>query len=709
MNTASNIVAARSAARHTMPTALAESPIKQAMVQSTPVLERILKEPATPAPVVAQPVSMPGENHPEESPGPTVGISDQLRPGKLFGSFELQRELDKGSTGATWLAHDYSVRRRAGQVALKFLPDSVVSDKTAVEELKNEIRRTIALIHPNIQCVYDLVENKGRAAIQMEYQDGQSLSRLRLTKPNQIFEVRDLEHWVKGVCEALEYAHRDFGLIHGEIVPGNLIVDLAGKLKLKNFGIANRITDSMSRLTPIHDTSEYLPYNSPQRAAADKPAITDDLYSLGATLYELLTGTPPFYAGDIAAQVSRKIPPSMTERRAELGIEGEAIPKNWEETVAACLAKDPVQRPQSATDVEKRLQNAPTPSSIAAKSIAKSAGNSIAKPQQAVRTPPRPKPWLAIAGITFFLAFAISIAFFAFHHKPEPKLGRMVLDTIPARANVLLDGASRGTTPLVVEDVAPGDRQLSIELRGYEPQMLTVTVKPGQESLHLIHLVPVREPSPTSSVPQSPSGSIKEESFPSVAPPSPVSSPTPLPVPNPTLSLQATAAPNESQFPATSPTPLSQPNIDATKEEVIKRIDALPGVTAEKKANLIEKMQKARSMERLIVIPFEIGQISLHRAATDELLKAFNTPEMRDKLGDPTIVLVIAGYSDMGGRADLNLHISQERANNVGRVLKEQATLLNAMQTIGMGGTELLDNARPDQNRAVEVWAVVPL
>ena len=154
---------------------------------------------------------------------------------------------------------------------------------------------------------------------------------------------------------------------------------------------------------------------------------------------------------------------------------------------------------------------------------------------------------------------------------------------------------------------------------------------------------------------------------------------------------------------------LSQDDVDATKENVIKRINALPGVTAEKKAKLIENMHKARSMERLTVIPFDIGRTSLRRAATDELVKAFNRPEMRDKLSDPTTILVIAGYADTGGRADLNLRVSQERAENVTKILKEQVKLLNAMQTIGMGGTELLDSKRPDQNRAVEVWVVVPL
>jgi outer membrane protein OmpA-like peptidoglycan-associated protein len=155
--------------------------------------------------------------------------------------------------------------------------------------------------------------------------------------------------------------------------------------------------------------------------------------------------------------------------------------------------------------------------------------------------------------------------------------------------------------------------------------------------------------------------------------------------------------------------PLNQLDIDATREEVVKRINALPGVTAAKKANMIEKMHKARSMERLTVIHFDIGQTALHRAAADELVKAFDSSDMRDKLNDPTIVLVVAGYADTGGRADLNLRFSQERAENVSKILKEQVRLLNAMQTVGMGGTDLLGNKRPDQNRAVEVWAVAPL
>jgi outer membrane protein OmpA-like peptidoglycan-associated protein len=433
-------------------------------------------------------------------------------------------------------------------------------------------------------------------------------------------------------------------------------------LKVKDFAITQCITDSMSRLMVVHDPVETLTYKSPQRAAGQERAITDDLYSLGATIYELLTGKPPFFAGDIGVQVSGKIPPSMTERRAELGIVGEAIPGNWEETVAACLAKEPVQRPQSAVEVEKRLRSAISPPDDPAKTRVEPAPDSVAEPRPPVRTPTR-MPWLLIAGILFILAIGSVIAFFSLHRPTEAKLER------------------------------------------------------GQESFHPIHLVPVKEPSPTPAV--APSGSTGGGGSLPVATPSPEASPTPSseasPIPSPEVGstpspeVSSTPSPQEAVTRDAMQSTGPSPALDATKEAVIKRINALPGVTAERKANLIEKMHKARSMERLIVIPFDTGQTSLRRAATDDLVKAFARPEMRDKLNDPTIVLVVAGYADNGGRADQNLHFSQERAENVSKILKEQVKLYNAMQTIGMGGTELLDSKRPEQNRVVEVWAVVPL
>jgi outer membrane protein OmpA-like peptidoglycan-associated protein len=134
----------------------------------------------------------------------------------------------------------------------------------------------------------------------------------------------------------------------------------------------------------------------------------------------------------------------------------------------------------------------------------------------------------------------------------------------------------------------------------------------------------------------------------------------------------------------------------------------MPRFTAQEKKRLSEKMETARSMDRLMVIRFDTGQTALSRAATDDLAKRFKSKEVEDKISDPTVVFVVAGYADATGDPKTNLQISQQRADNVTRMLKEKTNLLNVVHSVGMGSTDLLDGKRPDQNRAVEIWAVAP-
>jgi outer membrane protein OmpA-like peptidoglycan-associated protein len=134
----------------------------------------------------------------------------------------------------------------------------------------------------------------------------------------------------------------------------------------------------------------------------------------------------------------------------------------------------------------------------------------------------------------------------------------------------------------------------------------------------------------------------------------------------------------------------------------------MPRFTAEEKRRLSEKMETARSMERLLVVRFDTRQTTLSRAATDDLTKRFKSKEVEEKISDPTVVFVVAGYADAAGDPKTNLQISQQRADNVTRVLREKTNLLNVVHSLGMGSTDLLDGKRPDQNRAVEIWAVAP-
>lgn len=165
----------------------------------------------------------------------------------------------------------------------------------------------------------------------------------------------------------------------------------------------------------------------------------------------------------------------------------------------------------------------------------------------------------------------------------------------------------------------------------------------------------------------------------------------------------------QSEQPAIPEMPsLSKAEVDATRSDVLKRINAMPKMGAQEKERLAEKVETARSMERLQVVRFDLGKTTLPKTAADQLAIAFNKPEMKNRLGDPTLVFVVAGYADSGGDANTNLRISQDRADSVGKFLKQQMGILNVVHTIGMGSTDLLDGKRPDQNRAAEIWAVVP-
>src|SRR3989475_6786838 len=99
-----------------------------------------------------------------------------------------------------------------------------------------------------------------------------------------------------------------------------------------------------------------LVYMSPQHLDGERATHLDDIYSLGATLYDLLTSKPPFYSGNLDRQIHERVAPSMTERRQEFDIEPALVPTAWEEVVAACLAKDSTRRPQSTAEVARRLQ-----------------------------------------------------------------------------------------------------------------------------------------------------------------------------------------------------------------------------------------------------------------------------------------------------------------------------------------------------------------
>ena len=271
---------------------------------------------------------------------------------KVFGRYTLKKILGRGGMGVVWLARDEKLER---EVALKFLPEVVKSDRAAMEDLKRETRRALDLTHTHIVRIYDFVEDATTAAIAMEYISGDTLSNRRLDQPAKVFEPGELRRWVKQVCEALAYAHEKARIVHRDLKPANLMLDAHGDLKIADFGISRSISDSVSRVSAQAGSSGTPAYMSPQQMMGEKPEVADDVYALGATLYELLTGKPPFFSGNLIAQVQSKVPASIAERRLELEVAGAPVPPEWAAAIAACLAKEPAQRPASAREVAQQL------------------------------------------------------------------------------------------------------------------------------------------------------------------------------------------------------------------------------------------------------------------------------------------------------------------------------------------------------------------
>lgn len=292
--------------------------------------------------------------NPEPPAHDTYRTAQTLSAGQLvLERYTLKKFLGRGGFGVVWLAQDEELDLA---VAIKFLSDLIVNNPEAVADLKRETRHSLRLTHPHIVRIHGFIQGPQIAGISMEYVDGGTLSALKAERPQRCYDAEDMADLVTELIDALDYAHTRAQIVHRDLKPGNLMLTAGKELKVADFGISRSISDTHTRLTDAGNTSGTPAYMSPQQMMGQPPRITDDVYSLGATIYDLLAGKPPFYTGDVPAQVLRVTPPSIMQRRTELEIEGgRPIPPEWEATLAACLAKAPENRPANVREVAARL------------------------------------------------------------------------------------------------------------------------------------------------------------------------------------------------------------------------------------------------------------------------------------------------------------------------------------------------------------------
>jgi serine/threonine protein kinase len=238
-----------------------------------------------------------------------------------------------------YLARDTELGRA---VAIKLLAENLVDDPELRRRFVREARLAARLSHPNVVAVYDAGEEDGRPYIVMECVEGESLAEtVRREGRLDPDRVREL---ALQACAGLEHAHRA-GLVHRDVKPGNLLVTEDGTLKIADFGIAHAAEGT--RVTEVGTVLGTAAYLSPEQASGEPVTPASDLYSLGACLYELLTGRPPYgyeTLGDLLERRSAGPPPPL-----------DGVPAELSAPILACLAGDPRKRPSSAAALARQL------------------------------------------------------------------------------------------------------------------------------------------------------------------------------------------------------------------------------------------------------------------------------------------------------------------------------------------------------------------
>jgi len=252
--------------------------------------------------------------------------------------YKLIREIGRGGMGLVYQAEDLVLKRR---VAYKILSGAVRENPKALENFLQEARTAASIQHPNIVTIYDTGQCEGDYYIAMEYVDGVTLKQL-LGKTS-LLSLEDVLLIFKQVCTGLEYAHSQH-VIHRDIKPGNIMISRDKVVKIMDFGLAKIVHDCKGETTEVKGTPLYM---SPEQILGRKVDHQSDIYSLGCTMFRMVTGKPPFSGGDVFYQHLHKTAPEPSSLNSQ-------VPDYLNRIILKCLEKN---KPKRYADVKEIFQD----------------------------------------------------------------------------------------------------------------------------------------------------------------------------------------------------------------------------------------------------------------------------------------------------------------------------------------------------------------